>query len=122
MSMPGSSTDAPQGKKSASAKRAKTFDLASDASYQSLVNAVEKSVKETGSEGSGPMDTLNKLRDERQRAKKTSLEKTKELHAYTKKVKRLQHRAAKLSDDCLLVEYARRQAAKAQKKVSSSAA
>ena len=41
--------------------------------------------------------------------------KTKEVKLYAKKVARLQKRASKLSDDGLLVEYARRQAAKEKK-------
>ena len=55
------------------------------------------------------------MKEERKAAKARSAEKTKEVRAYTKRVARLQARAAKLSDDGLLVEYARRMAAKEKK-------
>ena len=88
--------------------------------YANMVEAIQKSVSEAASEGSGPMDTLNKLKEERKAAKATSAEKTKEVRAYTKRVARLQARAKKLSDDGLLVEYARRQALKERKRQGCS--
>ena len=68
------------------------------------------------------MDTLSKLKEERKAAKAASALKAKEVKTYSKRVARLQARAAKLSDDGLLVEYARRQAAKEKKRQLSSAA
>ena len=105
-----------------SAKTA-TMELAKDAAYAGLVAAVKKSVSESASSSSsGPMQKLDTLKAERRLAKKKSAEKTKELRAYTKRVQRLQSRAAKLSDDGLLIEFARRQAAKeAQKKKKTGA-
>ena len=64
------------------------------------------------------MDTLSKLKEERKAAKAASAQKAKEVKTYSKRVARLQARAAKLSDDGLLVEYARRQAAKERKKAA----
>lgn len=116
MSHAGSSTDGSPPKKVRVRVNAMSHDLAKDSTYQSMVAAVAQSVKDLSGEASGPMDTLSKLKEERAAAKKTSLEKTKEVKAYAKRVARLQHRAAKLSDDGLLVEYARRMAAKARKK------
>ena len=55
------------------------------------------------------------MKEERRLAKKAQQEKTKEVKAYTRRVQRLQKRAAKLTDDGLLVEYARRQASKISK-------
>jgi hypothetical protein len=115
MSLAGSSTDGSPSKKVRVRVKSMSLDLAKDGTYQSMVEAVAQSVKDSSGEASGPMDTLSKLKEERAAAKKTSLEKTKEVKAYAKRVARLQHRAAKLSDDGLLVEYARRQAAKARK-------
>ena len=77
-----------------------------------MVEVVRKSVEEAASDGSGPMDTLSKLKEERKAAKAKSLETTREVKAYSKRVARLQARAAELSDDGLLLECARRLAAK----------
>ena len=94
----------------------KAIDLANDKTYKGMVEAVAKPVQDSAANYSGPMDTLTKLREERRLAKKQSAEKAKELKAYSRRVARLQQRAAKLSDDGLLVEYARRQAAKERKR------
>ena len=115
MSLAGSSTDSSPPKKVRVRAKAFALDLAKDSTYQSMVEAVAQSVKDSSGEASGPMNTLDKLEEERAAAKKKGLEKIKEVKAYSKRVARLQHRAAKLSDDGLLVEYARRQAAKARK-------
>ena len=85
------------------------------ATYAAMVAAVQKSVQEIGGECCGPMDTLAKMKQERKEARAESVAKTKAVRAFTKRVTRLQNRAAKLSDDGLLVEYARRQAAKQKK-------
>ena len=93
------------------------MELGKDAAYAGLVEAVKKSVSEcASSSSSGPMHKLDQLKAERRLAKKKSAEKTKELKAYSKRVQRLQSRAAKLSDDGLLIEFARRQAAKEMQK------
>ena len=119
MSLAASSTeDAPSGK-ATKRMRSKTEGVPSGHAYQSLIDAVAQSVKDTAVDGSGPMDTLEKLKEERRVAKKQSMEKTKELKNYAKRVRRLQIRAAKLSDDGLLVEFARRQAAKEKKRQQS---
>ena len=115
MSLAGSSTDGSPPKKVRVRVKSMSLDLAKDSTYQSMVEAVAQSVKDLSGEASGPMDTLSKLKEERAAAKKKSLEKTKEVKTCANRVARLQHRAAKLSDDGLLVEYARRQAAKARK-------
>ena len=120
MSTSASSSASTPSKKLASRSKGKPLDLGKDETYQYLVEAVAKSVKEQAGEGSGPMDTLAKLREERRMAKKESADKAKELKAYTKRVNRLQKRAAELSDDGLLVEFARRQAAKERKRQFAS--
>lgn len=48
------------------------------------------------------------MKEERRQARKAQQEKTKEVKAYGRRVHRLQQRASKLTDDGLLVEYARR--------------
>ena len=115
MSLAGSSTDSSPPKKVRVRAHAFALGLAKDSTYQSMVEAVALSVQDLSGEASSPMNALDKLKEERAAAKKKSLEKTKEVKAYSKRVARLQHRAAKLSDDGLLVEYTRRQAAKARK-------
>ena len=115
MSLAGSSTDGSPPKKVRVRVKSMSLDLAKDSTYQSMVEAVAQSVKDSSGEASGPVNTLDELKEERAAAKKKSLDKTKEVKTYSKRVARLQHRAAKLSDDGLLVEYARRQAAKARK-------
>ena len=95
--------------------------MVSATAYADMVAAVQQSVKGAAGEGSGPLDTLARMKEERKAAKARSAEKTKEVRAYTKRVARLQARAAKLSDDGLLVEYARRMAAKEKKRQEASA-
>ena len=86
-----------------------------DSPFQAMIDHVAQSVRDTASSSSGPVSTLDKLKEERKEAKKKSAEKTKELRNYTKRVQRLQKRASKLSDDGLLLEFARRQAQKDKK-------
>ena len=95
--------------------------MVSATAYDAMVAAVEQSVKGAAGEGSGPLDTLAKMKDERKKAKALSAEKSREVRAYTKRVARLQARAAKLSDEGLLVEYARRLAGKEKKKQDAAA-
>ena len=122
MSEAAACSGATEGKKRKTGPKAQTLDLAKDKKYQELVTVVAKSVTDAASTHSGPMETLEHLRAERRAAKKASQEKTKELKAYGKRVARLQARAAKLSDDGLLVEFARRQAAKERKAQTSAEA
>ena len=96
-------------------KRKAGLDMPHDPSFIDLCAAVADSVANIGFAGSGPAQALERLKQERRQAKQKSADKTKELKAYARKVQRLQKRASKLSDDGLLVEYARRQAAKAAK-------
>ena len=116
LSMAGSSTDTAATLTARKRQRSKAQDLVADSTYTSMVASVQKSVKDAAGQGSGPMDTLSKLKEERKAAKAKSAEKAKEVNTYAKRVARLQARAAKLSDDGLLVEYARRQAAKDRKR------
>ena len=78
MSTSASSSASTPSKKLASRSKGEPFDLGKDETYQYLVEAVAKSVKEQAGEGSGPMDTLTKLREERRMAKRESAEKAKE--------------------------------------------
>ena len=104
-------------KKVALGKKTMNADLAQDETVQGVVAAVAASIHESvSSSSSSPVSTLQALREERKAAKKEAVEKTKELRAYAKRVSRLQQRAKKLSDDSLIVEYARRQAAKEKKR------
>ena len=91
------------------------MDFADDNASAELIAAVEAHRKMNASACSGPMDTLEQLKEERRIAREENAKKTKEVKLYAKKVARLQKRASKLSDDGLLVEYARRQAAKEKK-------
>ena len=121
MSRAASSTDTPASQAAAKRRKTQAEGLVSASAYADMVAAVQKSVKGTAGEGSGPMDTLARMKQERKEAKATSAAKTKEVRAYTKRVARLQARAAKPSDDGLLVEYARRMAAKEKKLQVASA-
>ena len=115
MASAGSSSDTPTTRPATKKRKTQGEGLVSTATYEAMVAAVQKSVQEIGGECYGPMDTLAKMKQERKEAKAQSAAKTKAVRAFTKRVNRLQNRAAKLSDDGLLVEYARRQAAKKQK-------
>ena len=100
--------------------KGKSVDLATDAKYSDLVEKVKQSVTDVASESGGPLETLEVLKAARTKAKKENIERTKELKAYRKRVARLQKRASKLTDDGLLVEFARRQAEKERKKQLNS--
>ena len=80
-----------------------------------MKEAIEGAAADLIDGSSGPVHQLNMMKEERRLAKKAQQEKTKEVKAFARRVQRLQARAAKLTDDGLLVEYARRQAAKRAK-------
>ena len=119
--MSGTSTDSPNVLAGRKRARCKDKDLLLEPTFASLAEAVTKTVKDAANEGSGPMDTLMKLKEERKAAKAKSAETTRQMKACAKKVARLQEWAKKLTDDGLLVEYARRQALKEKQKEAASA-
>ena len=103
-------------------KRAKPKDFSGTKCAVTMKNIIEGAAADMIDESSGPVHQLNMMKEERRLAKKAQQEKTKEVKAFARRVQRLQSRAAKLTDDGLLVEYARRQAAKrarAQKDATS---